>query len=202
MTFSSFCRFSSYYFVFCLAAPMQCYRNGLIVFQARKHEKAKRKKAKNTVPCSQAVSVNPKSFGIDVDAPQAIFFCGLESRNSSHSWQTRVSNNVTVSSNCENLVSLSPIFPDFEISSDHSGSISGARLKSGVQLAPHAPPWRRHCSEVFCWISSVDVKRQQNGLIKYKFNHLSFFEPFILELPLCEWHSSDTQIINCLTECK
>ena len=48
---------------------------GLIVFQARKHEKAKRKSEK-PVPCSQADSVNAKSYedGNDVDVPQARIF--------------------------------------------------------------------------------------------------------------------------------
>ena len=84
MTVSSFCRFFDLLFRF-FASPIKCYRNGLIVFRARKHGKAKRKSEK-PVPCSQAVSVNPKLYedGIDADVPQArIFAIGIT--NFSHS---------------------------------------------------------------------------------------------------------------------
>ena len=82
-------------------------------FQARKHEKAKRKSEK-PVPCSQAVSVNPKlyeyAYGIDADVLQArIFAVGIT--NFSHSRQIMVLNNVTVSSDFENIVNLPPCFP-------------------------------------------------------------------------------------------
>ena len=83
-----------------------------LVFQARKQEKAKRKSEK-PMPYSQAGSVNAKSYedGIDADVPQARIFCGLESWNFSHSRQTMVLNNVTVSSDLENIVNLPPFFP-------------------------------------------------------------------------------------------
>ena len=109
MTVSSFCRFFSMYFSF-FASPIKCYRNGFIVFQARKHEKAKRKGEK-PVPCSQAVSVNPKLYedGIDADVlPARNFAVGIT--NFSHSRQTMVLNNVTVSSDFDNIVNLPPCF--------------------------------------------------------------------------------------------
>ena len=81
-----------------------------IVFQARKHEKAKRKSEK-PVPCTQAVSVNPKLYedGIDADVPQARFFA-VGITNFSHLRQTMVLNNVTVSSDFENIVNIPPCF--------------------------------------------------------------------------------------------
>ena len=96
----SFFRFTISFF----ASPIKCYRNGLIVFHARKHEKAKRKNEK-PVPCSQAISVNPKLYedGIDADVPKArIFAVGIT--NFSHSRQTMVLNNVTISSDLENII--------------------------------------------------------------------------------------------------
>ena len=110
MTVSLFCRFIRFTISF-FASPIKCYRNGLIVFQARKHEKAKRKSEK-PVPCSQAVSVNPKLYedGIDADVPQArTFAVGIT--NFSHLRQTMVLNNVTVSSDFENIVNLPRCFP-------------------------------------------------------------------------------------------
>ena len=111
MTVSAFGRFFFRFTISFFASPIKCYRNGLIVFQARKREKAKRKSEK-PVPCGQAVSVNPKSYedGIDADVPQArIFAAGIT--NFSHSRQTMVLNNVTVSSDFENIVNIPPCFP-------------------------------------------------------------------------------------------
>ena len=94
MTVSSLCRFFRFTISF-FASPIKCYRNGLRVFQARKHEKAKPKSEK-LVPCSQAVSVNHKLYedGIDADVPQARIFCGwnheLLSLTTNYSINTRI----------------------------------------------------------------------------------------------------------------
>ena len=64
------------------------------------------------MPCSQPVSVNPKLYedGIDAEVPQArIFAVGIT--NFSHLRQTMVLDNVTVSSDFENIVNIPPCFP-------------------------------------------------------------------------------------------
>ena len=79
-------------------------------FSSSKTRKSEAKK-RNPVPFSQAVSVNPKLYedGIDADVPQArIFAVGI--MDFSHSRQTMVLNNVTVSSDFENIVNIPPCF--------------------------------------------------------------------------------------------
>ena len=83
--------------------------SGLILPMTRNSDQGAKRKSEKPVQCSRAVSVNPKLYedGIDADVPQArIFAVGIP-----YLRQTMVLNNVTVSSDFENIVNLPRCYP-------------------------------------------------------------------------------------------